>query len=365
MLLFASALLFANLGDFTLDSGKKLENAKVGYRTYGTLNADKSNAIVFPTWFNGTTEGLETYLTGPNAFIDISKYFVITMDAFGNGVSTSPTNSETQANKLFPRITIKDMVRSQHQVVTKTLGIQKLYAVAGISMGGMQTFQWLASYPDMIQNAVSIVGTPRMTERDIILWTAFVNKMPGMGGRREEARGDQGGGQSGGQGGGQSGGQGGGQGGGTAQAGGGGGGISSMVLGGLGMILGSRKGGGGGGSSMPMPLNALKQFEAMVTHDITKDYGRSLDKAAKAIPAKVLLIVAESDEAVDGALPKQFAQLKSAPLVLIPAPAGHNAFKNEKELISKAIGAFFAGEDPLRPGKKLEPPQRSIFSVKP
>lgn len=347
MLLFASALFFANLGDFTLDSGKKLENAKVGYRTYGTLNADKSNAIVFPTWFNGTTEGLETYMTGPNAFIDTSKYFVITMDAFGNGVSTSPTNSETQANKLYPRITIKDMVRSQYEVVTKTFGIKKLYAVAGISMGAMQTFQWLGSYPDFIQNAVSIVGTPRMTEKDIILWTAFVNKVPGVGGKKEEAKGDTGG-----------------QGGGTAQSGGGGG-LTGIVLGGLGAVLGSRKGGGGGGSSIPMPLNALKQFEAMVTHDITKDYGRSLEKAAQTIPAKLLMIVAESDEAVDGTIPQQFAKLKNAPLVLIPSPAGHNAYKTEKELISKAIAAFFAGEDPLRPGTKLQAPQRSIFSMQP
>jgi len=81
------------IGDLTLESGEVLRDAKLGYRTEGTLNAERSNAILFPTWFTGTTAAL--YAAGAVATIDTSKFFLITVDAFGNGVSSSPSNNDS------------------------------------------------------------------------------------------------------------------------------------------------------------------------------------------------------------------------------------------------------------------------------
>jgi len=97
---------------------------------------------------------------------------VITVDAFGNGVSSSPSNSTLQPYDAFPLFSIKDMVESQHMLLTKYLKINHVYAVAGISMGGMQTFQWMVSYPGFMDKAVSIEGTPWLSSYDMLAWHA-------------------------------------------------------------------------------------------------------------------------------------------------------------------------------------------------
>ena len=162
----AAEQLFADIGDLHLTSGDVIEHCRVGYRTYGELNADKSNVLIFPTWFTGRTEMLEeTALVGSGRLADSDKYFVITFDALGNGVSTSPSNVED-----FPRISTLDMVRSQYKVLTEHLGIDHVAVVMGISMGGMQTFSWLARYPGFMDKAVPIDGSPQMTSFDLLQW---------------------------------------------------------------------------------------------------------------------------------------------------------------------------------------------------
>ena len=96
---------FAELGDFTLESGEVIQDLKIGYRTFGELNAAKSNAVLFPTWFTGTTADLVEWV-GPGKLVDPSKHYVILVDAIGDGVSTSPSNSATQPGMRFPRFTI-------------------------------------------------------------------------------------------------------------------------------------------------------------------------------------------------------------------------------------------------------------------
>jgi homoserine O-acetyltransferase len=180
MLLFLAApqhlhaegeLRLADLGDFRLESGQVIREGRLGYRTFGTLNRERSNAILFPTWFGGTSKDLvDLGFIGPSKLADTSRYFVVAVDALGNGVSSSPSNSKKQPGRTFPEFTVRDMVKAQHQLLTAFLGLGRLHAVVGISMGGMQAFQWTLSYPGFAQKAVSIVGTPRAAPSDLLLF---------------------------------------------------------------------------------------------------------------------------------------------------------------------------------------------------
>ena len=160
---------FADLGELKLESGAVIHGCKLGYRTLGTLNAAKSNAIVFPTWFTGTSADLMRVF-GPQGYIDTESYFFILVDALGDGVSCSPSNSTSQHGIDFPEFTIRDMVKSEHRLVTEALGLKHVHAVMGGSMGGMQTFQWMVSYPEFMDVAIPIVGSPRLTSYDKMLW---------------------------------------------------------------------------------------------------------------------------------------------------------------------------------------------------
>src|SRR6266436_6381313 len=103
---------FARLGDFKLESGEVIRDCRIGYRTFGTLNTNQSNAVLFPTWALGTTEQLIGSI-GSNKLVDSTKYYVIAVDALANGVSSSPSNSRLQPRMKFPKVTIRDMVNTQ------------------------------------------------------------------------------------------------------------------------------------------------------------------------------------------------------------------------------------------------------------
>jgi homoserine O-acetyltransferase len=151
------------LGDFDLEGGATLPKAQVAYTTYGTLNAAKDNAIVFPTWFVGTHLDVE-WLIGDGQPLDTTKYFVVVAHMFGNGHSSSPSNTPPPFDRgRFPAINVRDNVRAHHRLVTEGLGIRKVQLVIGGSMGAFQAYQWGLSYPDLVERISPMCGAAKVS----------------------------------------------------------------------------------------------------------------------------------------------------------------------------------------------------------
>ena len=313
---------FASLGDFKLENGETIRACRVGYRTFGQLNVEKSNSVLFPTWFTGTTAQLVD-LVGPGKIVDSSRYYVILVDALGDGVSTSPSNSPTQPHMKFPKFSIRDMVNSQHQMLTQTLHINHLKAVMGISMGGMQTFQWMVSYPDFLDKAIPIVGSPRLAAFDLVLWQTendaiMVDPVWNHGEYTEQP--------------------------------------GLTVLAGIEGLAGET----------PEKFNQdttreklpewyvttrkdvaefdandhIRQSQAMMAHDVSAPFGGSMDRAAAAVKAKILVVVSVSDHMVTPMPAMDFAKLLHADTLALQDNCGHEAPDCESGKVGTAIAAF-------------------------
>lgn len=149
-----------SLGDFVLQSGETLRAGFLAYETHGDLNAQRDNAVLLPTWYTGTHRSWRTMI-GEGRVLDPSRYFIIAVNMFGNGVSSSPSNSDRQGGSRFPAVTVGDNVRAQQQLITGHLGIPSLALVAGWSMGAMQGWHWAAAYPDKVRALLAICGSAR------------------------------------------------------------------------------------------------------------------------------------------------------------------------------------------------------------
>ncbi|HXE56549.1 MAG TPA: alpha/beta fold hydrolase [Gemmatimonadales bacterium] len=155
------AVAAADLGSCPTAVGEAVRPCRLAYRTFGRLNAARDNAVLVPTWYGGRSETM-TFLLGADAWIDTTRYFAILVDGLGFGVSSSPSTSEAQPGRRFPRLTLEDMVDAQRRLVTERLSIRRLHAVVGWSMGGMQALAWGLRYPELVDRVVSVAGTPRM-----------------------------------------------------------------------------------------------------------------------------------------------------------------------------------------------------------
>lgn len=156
------------LGDIVLQCKKTLRNAKLAYKTYGTLNAEKDNVIVYPTWYSGQHYDNE-WLIGPGMALDPAKYFIIVPNMLGNGLSSSPSNTPEPYNLArFPNVTLYDNVTLQHRLVTEQFGIEQLALVVGWSMGAQQTNQWGCLYPEMVKRIAPFCGSAKTAPHNIV-----------------------------------------------------------------------------------------------------------------------------------------------------------------------------------------------------
>ena len=152
------------LGDLVLDSGETLRSGQLAYRTFGTLNAERSNAILVTTWFSGTGKVMADVYVGPGHALDPDRYFIIIIDQLGSGVSSSPHNMPApQSMAKFPKLSISDDVRAQHRLLTDLFGIGRLALVVGGSMGGQQVYEWAVAFPAMVERAAPIAATARIS----------------------------------------------------------------------------------------------------------------------------------------------------------------------------------------------------------
>ena len=94
-------LQYALIGDFKLENGRSIDQCKIAYQTFGNLNKEKNNAVLFPTWFTGTSMNLLPFV--PGKMIDTTRFFLILVDALGDGLSSSPSNSQDATGNKISR----------------------------------------------------------------------------------------------------------------------------------------------------------------------------------------------------------------------------------------------------------------------
>nr|WP_235594770.1 homoserine O-acetyltransferase [Paraglaciecola hydrolytica] len=169
------------MDNFVTFGGKTIKKVAVGFESYGQLNDKKDNVILVPHYFSANSHAAGKYhaddaqagywdaIIGPDKAIDTNRYFVISIDSLVNLNANDPTTITTGPSSIdpdtgkpyglsFPVVTIRDFVNVQ-KAVLESLGIRKLHAVVGASMGSMQAIDWAAAYPDWVPRMISIVGT--------------------------------------------------------------------------------------------------------------------------------------------------------------------------------------------------------------
>lgn len=303
-------------------SGESIAPCRIGYRTFGTLNADKTNAVLIPTWYTGTSAD-HAYLVSPER-IDPGRYFVIIVDALANGVSSSPSNSAPQTHGRFPEITITDMVNSQHRLLTDVLEIPSLHGVVGLSMGGMQVFEWAVRYPGFSGKAVAAIGSPRLPTFDIALWTTrnrlmslyrececkeALEAMAGFGMtymvptklEQEIGRKDA---------------------------------VSTITARGEAQLE---------TISIGQTWDQQRQAEAMISHNIARDFDNDMQKAAARVESGFLIIISADDRVVTPQPSRDFAALVDTQLIELDEDCGHGDPWCAPDEFSTLIRGFLNG----------------------
>lgn len=144
------------LGDLPVLKGGTIPGATLAWKTHGTLSPSRDNVILYPTSYGATAAELE-WLIRPDGVLDPTRWFIVQVDMFGNGVSTSPADTPGYP----PLVTAYDNVRAQRRLLREELGIERLRAVYGWSMGAQQAYHWAALFPDAVEAVFINCGSAR------------------------------------------------------------------------------------------------------------------------------------------------------------------------------------------------------------
>jgi homoserine O-acetyltransferase len=156
------------ISNFKTESGVTLPQARVIYGTYGVLNAARDNVVLLPSHYMANHHGYE-WLIGSNRALDPSRLFLVATELFGNGHSSSPSNTpEPYHGPRFPVMTIRDNVEAVHRLLTEQLKVTHVRAIVGFSMGAEQAFQWAVSYPNFADKIVATSGTAKTYPHGVV-----------------------------------------------------------------------------------------------------------------------------------------------------------------------------------------------------
>lgn len=156
------------VANYKTESGVTLPEARLVYGTYGQLNASKDNAVLLPSHYMANYHGYE-WLIGPGKALDPTKLFLVSTELFGNGRSSSPSNTpEPFHGPRFPVTTIRDNVQVVHRLLVDELKVTHLRAIVGFSMGAEQAFQWAVSYPEFADRIVATSGTAKCHPHGVV-----------------------------------------------------------------------------------------------------------------------------------------------------------------------------------------------------
>jgi homoserine O-acetyltransferase len=217
---------------------------------------------------------------------------VVSLDAFGNGVSSSPSTSARQRGKHFPVFTVADIVESQYQLVTRVLHLRRVHAIVGISMGGMQVFQWTTDRPEFMDKAVSIVGSPQSQPDDQQRWQEglkWLRNSAWTRARRALLRGQ------------------------PRAA------FNELRI---------------------EPQDRVRQAQAIMSLDLARAFGGSMEHAAKAIRADLMIVTTWQDRAVNPEPAFELARIAGVDVLELDGRCGHQAPSCERAVLWPAVGRF-------------------------
>lgn len=310
----------ASLGVCRLASGATLPDCRVAYRSYGRPNADRSNVVLVPTYFAGRSED-HAFMLG--TYVDTTRFQVIVADALADGHSSSPSTTPAASRAAFDALTIADMVEAHRRLLVEHLGVRRLRAVVGISMGGFQAFEWAVRHPGFADAVVSIVGTPRPTPSDRLLYQAIAGsaELASRSGAPAEAAWTQ------------------------ASR------LEAWVMRTPAALDDS------GSAWVARDVATLArayreqrwslddyaaQMHAVARHDVAAPFGGDLTQAARAVRARLLVVHSPDDRMVSAAPSAEFARLAGAETLVVRSACGHALFWCDAERVGAAVRDFVA-----------------------
>lgn len=160
------------LGDFAVENGGVIREAQLAWQRFGTLNEKRDNLILYPSSYSAKLADM-SWLIGPDGILNPMRWCVVAVGMFSNGESSGAAETPD-----YPAlVTIADNVRAQHHLVTEMLGVDRLAAVYGFSMGGMQAYHWAALYPEMVERAFIVCGSARTADHNRVFLSGLLRTL--------------------------------------------------------------------------------------------------------------------------------------------------------------------------------------------
>jgi homoserine O-acetyltransferase len=160
------------LGDFAVEKGGVIQKARLAWQRFGTLNDKRDNLILYPSSYSARLADM-SWLVTPQGILDPTRWCIVAVGMFSNGESSGATETPD-----YPAlVTVADNVRAQHRLVTEMFGVNKLAAVYGFSMGGMQAYHWAALYPEMVERAIVVCGSARTADHNKVFLSSLMRTL--------------------------------------------------------------------------------------------------------------------------------------------------------------------------------------------